>query len=174
MRRPEQAWISAYRQLVERMGHQAVDAGLKFARADWHFAKGQVMRDTIHNAIATQTLSDYVSGEAAALPDRPSLFPSNAVTRWKDWTRIASLLHEGRAEMLVEEADVLAGVQLAFAAGQLQTAIELTERGLPKPKALHVLKQLMKRLDQGCGAYLWQDGTGHSAAIPLYRFPVKH
>ena len=138
VKRPEQAWISLYRQLIERMGQQAVDDGLRFARKTHRSASDQLVRDTIHNAIATQALTDFVLGKVDALPKRPKLLPVSTQIDWTAWTRVAGILHEGEAETLDDEADALIGIDLAFSPSpqeQYETAINVTERTLFRPNS---------------------------------------
>ena len=166
VKRPEQAWISVYRQLVERMGHAAVDAGLTFAREQRGYIDGQTVRDTIHGAIAARALRDYILGGGNAPPARPTLLPPETNFDWNAWVTVAKILRKGRTPTAPETS---IAIELAVAADRIDTAIALIDT-LPQVTALAAYRDVMKRLDLTCAAHTWRHGT--SFDMPIYRFPT--
>jgi len=108
VKRPEQAWISLYRQLIERMGQDAVDAGLgQLGRAHSFDSDRRTVRDTIHDAIAKGALLDYAARRLDTPPKRPALLPPQTGFDWAMWVRIAEAVREDRETALTETSETL-------------------------------------------------------------------
>jgi len=174
VRRPEQAWISLYRQLIERLGQEAVDEALGRLRRDQAFdTRKRPVRDIIHDAIALSALSPFASGEQDSPPEQPALLKSAPDFDWSNWMRVARMVREGRAMELTAEAEASIAIQLLFSAGQFDRAVALVENALPQFQKLHAYRGMMTRLDLNCRAFTWVRGTGFDPGnYPIYRFPA--
>lgn len=148
LRDPEAAWLMQYRGLALAIGAEAAQgalAGIDFPPVRVrHYGGGAV--ESLDVMLAVEALEPVVRGAAAAMPERPPLLSEGF--DWGQWRGVAEALAAGT---WAGEAPEIA-VELRAGAGDWVGAVEAA--GLMPPEArMRVWRDLIQRLDRGCGAW---------------------
>lgn len=171
------AWLTAYRVLRENEADPTVVDGT-LESIDVHMrAVGDVsVRDVIDRVIAIDTLTPYLTGKSADLPDMPKDISAKFQGKWPLWTELAaSLKSSPLAPFAKDEVKAPIVAELLFAAGDTARLADFVLTVEPPEMKLALATDFAMRLDRSCASY-----THHPAEAlmlsgqPIFRFdPAK-
>lgn len=164
LRDPEAAWLMQYRGLALAIGAEAAQgalAGIDFPPVRVrHYGGGAV--ESLDVMLAVETLEPVVRGAAAAMPERPPLLSEGF--DWELWRGVAEALAAGTWAGAAPEI----AVELRAGAGDWAGAVEAA--GLMPPEArMRVWRDLIQRLDRGCGAWMAWPGQALGEGV-MWRY----
>ncbi|WP_421580903.1 hypothetical protein [Shinella sp. M31] len=170
------AWLTAYRVLRENESNPAVvDSTLE--SIDVHMrAVGDVsVRDVIDRVIAIDTLTPYLTGKSADLPEMPKDISAKFQGKWPLWTELAaSIKSSPPASFAKDETKAPIVAELLFAAGDPARLADFVLAVEPPELKLALATDFAMRLDRTCASVLSHPAEALTlAGQPIFKFDVR-
>lgn len=170
------AWLTAYRVLRENEADPTmVDSTLE--SIDVHMrAVGDVsVRDVIDRVIAIDTLTPYLAGKSAGLPDMPKDISAKFQGKWPLWAELAaSLKSSPLASFAKDETKAPIVAELLFAAGDPARLADFVLAVEPAETKLALATDFAMRLDRTCASVMSHPAEALTlAGQPIFKFVVR-
>jgi len=170
------AWLTAYRVLRENEADPTVvDSTLE--SIDVHMrAVGDVsIRDVIDRVIAIDTLTPYLTGKSAGLPEMPKDISAKFQGKWPLWTELAaSLKSSPLAPFGKDETKAPIVAELLFAAGDPARLADFVLTVEPPELKLALATDFAMRLDRTCASVMSHPAEALTlAGQPIFKFDAR-